>query len=90
VTLREFLNAIFLFIEATSLTDDEYLAAVTAGAAMGYTVETYGALLGILTDRESVSNQRDRLRYFFLAKNIAVPDLTYSKSNIFFGASLED
>ena len=86
--LRDFLNAILVFVGAATLTDLEFTS-IELIATNSYSVETYGALLGILDARESVSNSRDRLRYFFLAKDIQVGELPATTSNIFFGAVLE-
>lgn len=89
MTLREWLNYILSVIGTVSLTDDEYsVAALTA--AQDFSVTTYGALKVVVEGRAIAGNTLDRLRYYFLARGTAVPDLTYDKSNIFFGASLED
>lgn len=82
------MNAILAFIGTTALTDDEYTLASESGASLFYDTETYGALLAVLDSREGVSANRDRLRYFFLAKGVAVGELP-GRSNIFLGGVLE-
>jgi hypothetical protein len=82
------LNAIFAFIGTTSLTDDELAIATSAGASLFYDADTYKGALAVLDSREAVSVVRDRLRYFFLAKGVAVGALP-EQSNIYFGGVLE-
>lgn len=85
MTVRELSNQILGFVGSTSLTDAEF----TFGALnASYTPELYAALLGVLDGREGVSNSRDRLRYFFLARGIEVGELAAKSSNIFLGAAL--
>jgi hypothetical protein len=86
--VRDFLNAILGFIGAASLTDDEF-ATITAIAPV-YDKELYLELLDILNDRESVTQTRERLRWFFLARGIQVGELTGSKSTIYVGEVLDD
>lgn len=84
--MRAILDAILLFIGAESLTDLEYSSIELDSA--GYNEETYAALLGVLDSRESVSSMKERLKYTFLAKGVAVEDPDSAKSNIFIGAEL--
>jgi hypothetical protein len=81
--VRDFLDAILSFIGAASLSDDEYASIDLDTQA--YNVETYEALLTILDAREQVSNLRDRLRYYFLARDVAVSDAAAASSKILIG-----
>ena len=73
------------FVGAVSLTDAEF---TFADLPTAYTVELYAALLAVLDGREAVSQTRDRLRYFFLARGIEVGELPTAKTNIFYGSVL--
>jgi hypothetical protein len=86
-TQRDFLNAILGFIGATSLTDSE--ASTISLQGTFYDGDTYAALLGVLTSREAVSTNGDRLRAFFFARGVTVDALPAAGSNIFLGAVLE-
>ncbi len=82
--MRDFLDAILSFIGAASLTNDEFTSLTVT--VPEYSVANYTALLSVLDAREMVTNTRDKLRYFFLAKGVAVGEAaTASKSNIFLG-----
>jgi len=82
--MRDFLDSILEFIEAASLSDEEFDSIDLDEQA--YNIETYDALLTILDDRETVSTTRDRLRYYFLAKNVAVPSSIPARSNVWIGS----
>lgn len=86
--MREFLNAILSFIGASSLTDLEFESLEIESYA--YDAATYEALLAIVDARESVSNTRDRLRYYFLARGVEVSASSAGRSNILVGAVLCD
>ena len=86
--MRAFLNAILSFIGASSLTDVEFDA--LSIETYGYDLATYNALLAVVDARESVSDTRDRLRYYFLAKGVAVSESSSGKSNILIGFGLCD
>jgi hypothetical protein len=86
VSIRAFLDAILAFITCSSLTDNEFSSLTIS--VYGYDLSTYTALLGVLTGRESVSSARDRLRYYFLAKNVTIPDAPAGKSNVYIGDAL--
>lgn len=86
--MRDFLNAILSFIGATSLTDGEFSALEIESYA--YDLATYEALLAVVDARESVSNTRDRLRYYFLARGVSVSESSAGRSNILVGAVLCD
>ena len=86
--MRAFLNAILAFIGAESLTDEEFEYCDEQLSSSAYDVATYTALDSVLADRESVSSNRDRLRYYFLARGVAVGELDQGKSNILIGAPL--
>ena len=86
--MRDFLNAILSFIGASSLTDQEFSDLEIESYA--YDAPTYEALLAVVDARESVSNTRDRLRYYFLARGVSVSESSAVKSNILVGAVLCD
>ena len=80
------MDAILAFIGSTSLTNDEFDTIDLE--SQSYTVECYEALLAVLDSRESVSNARDRLRYYFLARDVSVTETSAAKSNILIGGEL--
>jgi len=87
--MREFLDAILDFINAESLTDEEFetIELVTPE----YTKEVYLALRGVLESRESISDQVKRLKLYFIAKGVDVsstPTVPTARSNIFIGSGL--
>lgn len=84
--MRDFIDAIFDVIVAASLTDDEF-ATVTQLAPI-YSVGLYTELLAILGSRDLVSNTRDRLRFYFLARGVAVSEKSTGRSNILVGSVL--
>lgn len=86
--MRIFLDAILAFVGASSLTDDEYVIVQAAIADTSDNLENYKILDAILSARELVSNARERLRYYYLAKGFAVGGLDTGKTNILIGASL--
>ncbi len=54
-----------------------------------YTAELYTEIRLVLDSRESVSNGRDRLRYYFLARDVALPGETAAgTSKIYLGDDL--
>jgi hypothetical protein len=75
-------------IGAASLTDEEFNSLTIE--SYGYDVDTYTALLAVVDARELVSNTRDRLRYYFLARGVEVAESTAAKSNILIGGGLCD
>ncbi len=81
--MRDFLDAILSFIGAASLSDDEF-ASIDLDTQT-YDVASYQALHTILTAREQVSNLRDRLKYYYMAKDVPVADATTAASKIFIG-----
>lgn len=91
-TFRGELNQILFEIGAESLSDDEYDALTITNSSPDEDV--YLGLLAVLESRESVSGTMDRLRYYFLAKNMAIetPSETLGddESDIFVGVVLEN
>ena len=88
-TLRDFLNALLSVVGAVTLSDAEY-DLIFEKASFEFSLDTYAALLSVLDSRDMVSNSRDRLRYYFLARGIEVGEISFAKSNIFFGGPLEN
>lgn len=86
--MRAFLNAILAFIDAASLSDVEYASIELT--EQEYTQETYDALLTIIDERETVSNTRDRLRYYFLARDVVISESIPAETNIYAGDVLCD
>lgn len=84
--MRAFLNGILAFIGATSLTDIEFTSLPIDSAA--YNADTYNALSGVLSSRESVSGLQDKLVAYFKVKGVDVVPAKTGKSNIFVGAVL--
>ena len=84
--IRDFLNAILAFIGAASLSDDEFNSLDLE--VQTYSVEVYEGLLSVLDSREMVSNTRDRLRYYFLARGVEVQESSAGMSNIWAGSVL--
>jgi hypothetical protein len=80
------INALFLQIGATSLTDSEFSSLTITVVSLD--VLTYEALLAVLTARESVSDSRDRLRYYYLARGVSIPTEPAGKTNIFIGGEV--
>lgn len=87
--LRDFLNAILAFIGASSLTDVEYSSVNVLDIEVGvYNLAAYTQLSNVLISREAVSTTTDRLRYFFMSKDVNVPAPAIASSNIFVGSVL--
>ena len=87
--MREWLNAILLFIEAESLTDLEYDGINFLNITQGeYNQAAYDELAKVLASREMVSNTIDRLGAFFTAKGLPVAPLDKAVSNILLGFAL--
>lgn len=88
MTVREVLNAILVFINTPTLSDDEWSTLESQVEIDSEATVVYEALLGILNSRETVSGAQDRLAYYFLAKGVEIPrDVTGTggKSNIYLG-----
>lgn len=87
--MREWLNAILLFIEADSLTDAEYDSINFLNITQGeYNQAAYDELAKVLAARELVSNAIDRLGAFFTAKGLKIAPLDKAVSNILLGLAL--
>lgn len=88
--MRDFLDAILAFINAESLTDDEFTA-LDPALVQDYSKEVYLALRGILEARENVSDAVKRLKLYFVAKGVDIsttPCVPTPNSNIFIGSGL--
>lgn len=88
--MRAFLDAILEFIDAESLTDQEF-SGIVLPEPPAYTKDTYTALRTVLESREMVSNQVKRLKLYFIAKGVdtsSTPSIPTPVSNIFFGSGL--
>lgn len=88
--MRNWLNSIFQFIGATSLTDEEYDGINFVGLeALVYNQAAYDQLTNVLSSRELVSNMQDRLTALFQAKGVSITPAKTGKSNILLGGKLE-
>lgn len=68
--MRDFVDAILAVIGAASLNDDEF--ELVESTSQTYTLALYTEVLLVLDSRESVSNVRDRLGYYFQARGVAI------------------
>lgn len=86
-TFREKLAILFNAISVSTLTDEEFESLEID--SLVFDSDTYAALLAVLDARESVSNDRDRLRYYFLARSAdLVEAASVAKTEIFIGGAL--
>lgn len=85
---RGFLDSVLAFIGAPSLTDEEYEGLELEDS--DWNAETYTALLGVLEERDSVSDSTDRLEHVFLARGVEISESANDqpKSNILIGGGL--
>jgi hypothetical protein len=87
--LRNFLNAILAFIGAESLTDLEFNS-LSSELVEGYSLETFEALKAIIEVREGVTDEVERLTYFYMLKGIDVAGIGQrALSEIFIGAAID-
>lgn len=91
--MRDFLDAILSFINAESLTDEEFNSDAISELPEppAYTKEVYLALREVLEARENVSDQVKRLKLYFIAKGVDIsstPTVPTPKSNIYIGDGL--
>lgn len=87
--MRDWLNAILVFIGSASLSDLEYAAIdISKLEVQVYNQAAYDALSAVLVARETVSTMQKRLEGFFTAKGLNVVTAQTGKSNIFLGDSL--
>lgn len=86
--MRDFLNAILIFIGSTSLTNDEFED--FSGLSYGYNLDTFNKLKMLLIERDEVTESTERLQSYFQAKGLSfdVDPGEIAVSNIFIGAAL--
>ena len=85
--MREALDIILTFIGAATLTDEEFDSFTVTLSSTA--VEVYEELLALLDERDTVTTTRDRLKYYFLAKGVDVPNIEVEPaSNILVGGAL--
>lgn len=84
--LRDFLNAIVAFIDAESLTDEEYATVTTV--VVDYDQASYDDLSRVLTSRDAVSSVHDKLAAYYAARGVEIVEADIGRSNIFIGAEL--
>lgn len=88
--MRNWLDAILVFIGTATLTDLEFDAIDTDLLTLNvYNQASYDALAAVLTGRGSVGNMQDRLTAVFKAKGFDVAALDTASSNIYLGSVLE-
>ncbi len=85
---RDDLNAVLETIGSESLTDEEFDALSVTDDSLP--VEIYTAIAGVLDSRESVSDQKDRLKYYYLARGVQVSTITSARTNILIGFPIAD
>lgn len=84
--MRDWLNAIFIFIGTSSLTDVEYGGIDQSGMTVQtYNQAAYDQLATVLETREAVSTMQDRLVAFFKAKGLDVVANDTAASQIYVG-----
>lgn len=89
--MRDFLDLILDFIGSESLTDEEYASSADLSLTAEYTEEVYDFLRGVLEARENVSEQVDRLSWYFQANGLDVgDDVPSAQSNILVGLVIGD
>lgn len=88
--MRDFLDEILAFINAESLTDEEF-DLLPEGTVQSYNEYVYRYLRSIMQGRESVSSGLNKLKSFFVAKGVSVSETTIKDpvSQIMVGAALE-
>lgn len=84
--MRDFLNAILSLIGATSLTDTEFEG--IQSTSIGYNQSTYDDLANVLESREAISDQQERLKFYYLSRGIQITPKDTGKSNIYIGDAL--
>jgi hypothetical protein len=87
--MRDFLDAILMFINAETLTDVEF-GTVTI-SVQNYSIATYNQLKTILESREMVSDELKKLANYFRAKGTSISSSSAShtpRSNILIGKAL--
>lgn len=88
--MRDWLNAILIFIGAPSLTDDEYNSINFLHLETSvYNQAAYDELSKVLAEREDVSTMQSRLSGFFRAKGLdTLSPADTGKSQILVGCPL--
>lgn len=84
--MRDFLNTVLAFIGAENLTDDEFDALTIEDTDSDS--DNYGALLAVLNSRDSVSNTKNRLAYYYQAKGLLILADENAQSNILLGGAI--
>lgn len=85
--MRDFVNDILATIGSTSLTDAEF--ATITETSQTYSPALYAQVMAVLTSRESVSSERERLTFYFKSRGASV-DAPVARSNILIGLDLGD
>lgn len=84
--MRDWLNAILVFIGTTSLTDEEYDSINFLNLTTNvYNQAAYDELSAVLLTRESVSTMQARLLGVFTAKGASIEGAVTAKTNIYIG-----
>lgn len=91
--LREFLDAIFSFINIDSISDDEWDDILEPlDLEEEYSLATYKGLKAVLASRESISNSYLKLGSYYKAKGVDLSEPEVAPTpitNIFVGGVLE-
>lgn len=84
--MRDWLNAVLIFIGTTSMTDAEYAAINVVGmTSQVYNQAAYDQLSALLLSREAVSTMQSRLTGVFQAKGAEITAVVTAKTNIYLG-----
>ncbi len=84
--MRDWFNAIFIFIGTTSLTDVEFASINALNITTNeYSQAAYDELSKVLLSREAVSTMQSRLVGVFKAKGTDVVAASTAKTNIYLG-----
>lgn len=84
--MRDWLNAILIFIGTTTLTDEEYDAINFLNVTLNtYDQGSYDQLSAVLLAREAVSTMQARLLGVFTAKGATITAAVTAKTNIYIG-----
>lgn len=84
--MRDWLNAILVYIGSTTLTDVEFASINALEMETNvYNQAAYDQLSEVLLSREAVSTMQTRLYGLFLAKGADITQANIAKTNIYLG-----
>lgn len=87
--MRDWINAVFVFIGASTLSDLEYAGIDQTGmTSMVYNQAAYDQMAAVLLAREAVSDMQARLVGVFTAKGAQITQIETAKTNVYIGSVL--